>query len=206
MLNYLRLVGGVQLRQARVSNHSCTVRRLVDSVACHNNSVTGFKEVCGLGMYDTKDETCFSEFSVDRQDTAPFGPPADPTRYKWSDGHSDVFGLFGFGPSYVMVVWCGGCELTYSLCVASPLSPLSLSLSSTYGSGGFVTELPVNRTQAKAVLDQLEADTWIDRGTRVVVVNFNLYDPTRPVAAAAAHTLSGWCGWGEAGTTPTPSC
>lgn len=127
MLNYLRLVGGVQLRQARVSNHSCTIRRLVDSVACHNNSVTGFKEVCGLGMYDTKDETCFSEFSVDRQDTAPFGPPADPTRYKWSDGHSDVFGLFGFGPSYVMVVCCGVRGHLLVVCCLPLVTPLSVS-------------------------------------------------------------------------------
>ncbi len=94
VLRYLRLVGGVQLRQARVSRNSCTERRYTDQVLA--DPVTG----SDLPRFDTKDGTCYSEFSVDRQDTEPFGPPGDPERYKWSNGWHNLDGLWGWGASY----------------------------------------------------------------------------------------------------------
>ena len=94
VLRYLRLVGGVQLRQARVDDNSCTERRYTDQVLA--DPVTG----SDLPRFDTKDGTCFSEFSVDRQDTRPFGPPSDPTRYTWTDNWHDLDGLWGWGAAY----------------------------------------------------------------------------------------------------------
>jgi len=94
MLRYLRLVGGVQLRQARVGSTSCTERRYTDQVL--SDPVTG----SDLPRFDTKDGTCYAEFTVDRQATAPFGPPSDPSRYKWSSGWHNLDGLWGWGASY----------------------------------------------------------------------------------------------------------
>ena len=67
VLNYLRLVGGVQLRQERVSNHSCSIRRFTE--LCREQP-DGSCEA----RFDTKDGTCFSEYSTSRKDTAPYGP------------------------------------------------------------------------------------------------------------------------------------
>lgn len=137
ILNYLRLVGGVQLRQARVSDSSCTERRYVDSVL--PDPTTGEK----LPRFDTKDETCYAEFSIARQDTSPFGPNGT-AKYFWSDGWHSLDGLYGWGPSY--------------------------------GDGGYVVELPVNRTAALAKIEELYEDRWVDAGTRSVMVMFNVYN------------------------------
>ena len=90
-LMYLRLVGGIQLRQARVSNQSCAIRRFVDECVAQPDGTC-------QARFDTKDGTCFSEFSVSRQDTQPYGPGTEG--FTWSSGHSDLKGLFGFGPDY----------------------------------------------------------------------------------------------------------
>lgn len=68
ILGSLRLVGGVELRQMRVSNSSCSERRY-----------THFGE-----RFDTKTGVCYAEFKrgawwtpwlKDTEDTTPFGPP-----------------------------------------------------------------------------------------------------------------------------------
>jgi hypothetical protein len=46
-----------------------------------------------------------------------------------------------------------------------------------YGYGGYVTQLPSNRTEAIATLASLEANRWIDRGTRAVMVMMNFFNP-----------------------------
>lgn len=151
VLGYFRLVGGVQLRQLRVSNHSCTERRFVDETAEHINPVTG--EVEALGRFDTPDGTCYAEFTASTQDTEPFGPPEDPDRYTWSDGHHSLDGLFGFGPAY--------------------------------GTGGFVTVLPIDHNLAAETLQQLKADGWTDRGTRAISVSFSLYNTQTKLLTSA---------------------
>lgn len=67
VLNYLRLVGGVQVRQARVTNHSCFERRATELCVERNGTCQG--------RFDTKSGTCYAEFSSLTQATEPFGPP-----------------------------------------------------------------------------------------------------------------------------------
>jgi len=40
----------------------------------------------------------------------------------------------------------------------------------------YVTELPVNRTEAVAMVGQMKADKWTDASTRVVAIDLNLYN------------------------------
>ena len=40
----------------------------------------------------------------------------------------------------------------------------------------YVTELPVNRTEAVAMVEQMKADKWTDASTRVVAIDLNLYN------------------------------
>ena len=46
----------------------------------------------------------------------------------------------------------------------------------TYSGGGFVTDLPTNRTRARGTLEQLRLHGWVDRATRAVFVDFSCYN------------------------------
>ena len=52
-----------------------------------------------------------------------------------------------------------------------------------YGTGGYVTELPLNRTEAIATIAQMKADLWTDAGTRAVAIDFNLYNTNSKLAS-----------------------
>ena len=47
----------------------------------------------------------------------------------------------------------------------------------TYAGGGYITELPANTTHAQNVIDNLMAESWVDRRTRAVIVELNIYNP-----------------------------
>eukprot|EP00040_Diaphanoeca_grandis_P020192 m.107400 g.107400 ORF g.107400 m.107400 type:complete len:688 (+) comp27793_c1_seq1:310-2373(+) len=46
----------------------------------------------------------------------------------------------------------------------------------TYGGGGFVQLLPVNQSDAVATIAELKAGRWISEGTRVVFLDFTVYN------------------------------
>jgi len=46
-----------------------------------------------------------------------------------------------------------------------------------YDGSGYIVDLPTNQGQAKAILEQLEQAMFIDRQTRAVFIDFNLYHP-----------------------------
>jgi hypothetical protein len=52
----------------------------------------------------------------------------------------------------------------------------SSGLISRYGGGGYVQDLTSNYASAQAQLADLEANLWLDRGTRVVFLDFTLYN------------------------------
>eukprot|EP01029_Cantina_marsupialis_P003827 TRINITY_DN13859_c0_g1_i1.p1 TRINITY_DN13859_c0_g1~~TRINITY_DN13859_c0_g1_i1.p1 ORF type:complete len:852 (-),score=226.48 TRINITY_DN13859_c0_g1_i1:160-2715(-) len=54
-----------------------------------------------------------------------------------------------------------------------------------YGEGGFVVELPNDYDGAKAAVDELFDDRWVDKGTRIVSVNFILYNAQTDLATVA---------------------
>jgi hypothetical protein len=47
---------------------------------------------------------------------------------------------------------------------------------STYGAGGYVKDLEQTKTNSLAILEDLKANNWIDRGTRVVFLDFTVYN------------------------------
>lgn len=49
-------------------------------------------------------------------------------------------------------------------------------LISSYGGGGFVQDLALNREASLAIISELKQNLWIDRGTRVVFVDFTVYN------------------------------
>ncbi|XP_015781741.1 polycystic kidney disease 2-like 1 protein isoform X2 [Tetranychus urticae] len=49
---------------------------------------------------------------------------------------------------------------------------------STYsGDGGYIVDLGLNKTAAKEILADLKKNLWINRGTRVVFIDFTTYNP-----------------------------
>ena len=46
----------------------------------------------------------------------------------------------------------------------------------TYGGGGYVKNLAQTKAQSLAILEDLKANNWIDRGTRVVFLDFTVYN------------------------------
>ncbi len=49
-------------------------------------------------------------------------------------------------------------------------------LVSRYGGGGFVQDLSLNHTEAALQLEILKNNSWLDRGTRVVFLDFTVYN------------------------------
>ncbi|CAF4046340.1 unnamed protein product [Rotaria magnacalcarata] len=52
----------------------------------------------------------------------------------------------------------------------------SSGLISRYGGGGFVHDMSITRDEAKAELQNLYDNLWLDRGTRVVFLDFTVYN------------------------------
>lgn len=49
---------------------------------------------------------------------------------------------------------------------------------STYsGEGGYIVDLGLNKTAAQEIVADLKKNLWIDRGTRVVFIDFTTYNP-----------------------------
>lgn len=49
---------------------------------------------------------------------------------------------------------------------------------STYsGDGGYIVDLGLNKTAAREILSNLKKNLWINRGTRVVFIDFTTYNP-----------------------------
>ncbi len=85
ILGVYRLVGGVQIRQVRVSNQSCSERRFVSE--CINTEVNGTVEC--VPRFDTKGGVCFAEFVTGvTDDRSPFGPN---DKYRWSPNHDELW-------------------------------------------------------------------------------------------------------------------
>lgn len=47
---------------------------------------------------------------------------------------------------------------------------------SYYGSGGYYFNFPQYKSQARKFIADLEYNTWLDRGTRAVFVDFSIYN------------------------------
>lgn len=172
VLQLFRLVGGLQIRQARVSNSSCLVRRFVDNCvrrkvssrsACRGDQSTydPSDSTCCEGRFDTKAGVCYSEFDLavsDRHDEHPM--VRKHHTYTWSPGGSELDGLFGYGQ--------------------------------TYGTGGVSVVLkPFNASGAIEMLQQMKEDMFLDLGTRALLVTACLYN-TQTRMLTVIRVLTEW--------------
>lgn len=49
-------------------------------------------------------------------------------------------------------------------------------LISSYGGGGFVQNLATTKAQSLNIIDILKQNLWLDRGTRVIFIDFTVYN------------------------------
>jgi len=137
ILDSQTIVGTVRLRQARVRPDSCNKNRLVSEPSVIDGQV--------LPKFDTRDGTCFAEYSEKTKDTSPIVGRRTGYVYRYESGMSQVDGLTGY---------TGG----------------------PYGTGGYRLFMSTrNVTQASNIVQQVQDDMWIDRGTRSMVVDFSMY-------------------------------
>lgn len=57
----------------------------------------------------------------------------------------------------------------------------------SYGPGGFYFDFPKNKINAKKTISDLEHDTWLNRGTRAVFVDFAIYNCNINVVCAVKY-------------------
>lgn len=147
--NYLQIIQGARIWQARVSNTTSCNQEQSSSIAYAQR----FKPRGG---------GCYGEYDFGTtSDTKPFGPPGAPTRYQYfAPVASTVEGLSGFGVE-------------------------------DYGNGGYFVYLPgpENRTQGLAIAQQLLRDRFIDKQTRMVSIDANLYNPDTGYLTVSRFTV-----------------
>ena len=155
VLGYYRLAGGVRLRQFRVTNDSCVSRRLLELCSSETTDAIGQTSAPGtsgcLGRFDNLDGTCFDSF-VAKSSAAPGLPSSEATEPFVRNGH--------------IYTWRSGLAFLDGL----------YGWYQSYGQGGYVVNLPPNRSRAVALVAQLEEDEWLDRGSRALEVGMNLYN------------------------------
>ncbi len=130
---YLRIVGGARIWQVRVTNTSCTVLQTLDSVYRKKFGRPG--------------NACYGPVLPGRNsDTAPFGPPQDPARYKYSKQvGSEISGLNGWGEA-------------------------------SYGVGGYAVYLPSDRENGLRIINTLIADRFFDKEMRALAIDVNFFN------------------------------
>eukprot|EP00946_MAST-07B_sp_MAST-7B-sp1_P005280 g5280.t1 len=145
--SYLRIVGGIQIRQFRVSNDSCKERRRVDTTWGHR--------------LDTKDGSCYNSFGNDKDWKEPVSwasklgepEPTGPYAYLYGHwGHCDSRKC-AFGPLQDEVDYGEGGSAV-NIPPPSQLSPLNPN--ATYS--------------AATLIAKLKALAYFDRSTRSIVV------------------------------------
>ena len=56
-------------------------------------------------------------------------------------------------------------------------NPMWGQISTYSGEGGYIVDLGLSKSQAEVTLNKLKSNLWVDRGTRVVFVDFTTYNP-----------------------------
>lgn len=46
----------------------------------------------------------------------------------------------------------------------------------TYGGGGYVQDLSINESVSRSLIQTLQDNNWLERGTRAVFIDFSLYN------------------------------
>lgn len=100
-----------------------------------------------VGRYDTLDGTCWDDYSSADEQVTPFvGATGTVYRYSPNAAADSLLGQFGFGPQ------------------------------TGYGRGGFLVGLSNDAVTAARTIQQVVWDKFLDRGTRAMVLDFNVWN------------------------------
>lgn len=59
----------------------------------------------------------------------------------------------------------------------------------TYPGSGFYQDLATTRAQSAEIIADLKANRWIDRGSRVVLLDFTMYNPNVNLFCIARYLI-----------------
>ncbi|RYY38168.1 hypothetical protein EON62_00595 [archaeon] len=128
--------------------------RSFDTAVEADASTPGYVRAC-LGRFDTLQGNCFPDYDNAREQMAPLVGNAGRTFFFTSRAADDnLVGVYGFAPA------------------------------NGYGSGGYLVNLTNDPLYAAAQLAQLRDNGWIDRGTRAIVADFNVWNGNSRIATA----------------------
>mmetsp|Transcript_19046 Transcript_19046/g.31203 ORF Transcript_19046/g.31203 Transcript_19046/m.31203 type:complete len:1195 (+) Transcript_19046:112-3696(+) len=99
------------------------------------------------------DSWCYKSFSFQREDTDPLIGAISNKPYFWGEK-----------------------DFPYSLLYASFTFIRDEGYSTTYGTGGYVVDLPLNITEAISSVQNLQADGWISEATRAITINLSFFN------------------------------
>lgn len=160
--SYLRVVGGIQVRQFRISRDSCTQRRRVHTEWGHR--------------LDTKDGSCFDSYEKDSQHDDDIAwakklgmqTPEGPFSYLYGHwGHCDARQC-ALGPLQDEVEY-GASGSAINIPPASQLLPLN----------------PNATESAESIFKQLKQLNFFDRSTRAIVVEFVFFNTNTETMSTA---------------------
>lgn len=177
VMMYNRLVGGVQLRQLRVRNDSCTLsssqsRRIrLGSGANQRNVTQDFIFPAGVNFTGQ----CFSSYTKDARSTDMFGPCTESGRAALDALSSDVAGINKYNQS------CAGSGFEFTAATDAPAVGGKLT---TYDPSGYVRNIVpeglraylLQRDTMQAALDELKNFLWLDLQTRAYMISFSVYN------------------------------
>ena len=76
-------------------------------------------------------------------------------------------------------------ELDWKSTQENDEEPFVFGVKDNYPGSGFIVMLPRNETESLNILTKLQEDTFIDGATRLISIDFNLFNPT-----SAMHTVT----------------
>eukprot|EP00002_Diphylleia_rotans_P021370 TRINITY_DN4160_c0_g1_i4.p1 TRINITY_DN4160_c0_g1~~TRINITY_DN4160_c0_g1_i4.p1 ORF type:complete len:1093 (+),score=211.13 TRINITY_DN4160_c0_g1_i4:154-3432(+) len=122
------LVGGPIVRQVRVKAGECLIK------------------------FKNETEECYGYYDSGSANTTSFGPPNNPSKYKWKTGYSTLY------PS------------------RSWYRDVHLGTQDSYGTAGFVENFFTGTDIREDIVQELQEDDWLSRPTRAVAVIFTMYN------------------------------
>eukprot|EP01013_Petalomonas_cantuscygni_P016926 TRINITY_DN33_c0_g1_i1.p1 TRINITY_DN33_c0_g1~~TRINITY_DN33_c0_g1_i1.p1 ORF type:complete len:843 (-),score=165.37 TRINITY_DN33_c0_g1_i1:1364-3892(-) len=160
-----RRIGTVRLRQLRVQPRvGCRVSRIAENII----------------------SSCWPEYDPQYEETRPFGPPANTTKYVYRTADE----------------LCSPQAKDYCSAVVFGKK------SAAYSANGYAIDLPVDAEAAAAVVDVLQQDHWMDFATRAVIVDLAFFNPAHRIYVAMEMIVELWPTGGLSvihSTKPMPS-
>eukprot|EP00946_MAST-07B_sp_MAST-7B-sp1_P003105 g3105.t1 len=187
----MKLVGGVRIRQHKVTRNSCNSRRFVKYIRENRNQPERCEAPYTVCPFDRLDGSCLSEYRPLSPEW--LEPLLDFMKLEATSMPRDSYEIPRFSP------WRGKNYSVSDLPKRYLMRQMESDLYSgipttsglaTYGNIGLYQDLPpVNGTEARRILNNMKEELWIDDATRGFGVTFTVYNTMTRMATVCRFTV-----------------